>query len=454
MSMLRSSITRSRNERRTPLPIPGTTRVEQAAAKIPDPSGTEGPREGRDYDAIARNLIDRCRAGDSLSHRDLRDGAWCLWETRPALAGSTTFGPVLTGIDRSDRRSPFRALASSFMASFDPAREGISAVAQVLARKASSFGQPWADLQARFQLFDIRNGPDRVAKAALGSNRSPTAVLGHYGLGTLNAESGYAKACTAALLAQLARDENLAPEGRLKLIRSVALRNDRLIFDDHAPLVADALLLPFAQSDPEEHFRKRVLDLALGLFGDPRLNPQRWVRMRDAEAIVRRWLVRASLLQFLEVVGQVEGHEMWKPRRTFWQAVHRADLIRDAWVVFDSSGARRAKQSFGNELRFATFDRGVIQGQAVLMLAIGGGLVVEWSSNGKCIIWNDVHADDAPRMYRPHYSPSELRHASATSDLNRSVFATSHIGAWQDRVAAKIREVTGVGLRPSRYIAQ
>ncbi|MFL9828813.1 EH signature domain-containing protein [Rhodoplanes sp. SY1] len=176
--------------------------------------------------------------------------------------------------------------------------------------------------------------------------------------------------------------------------------------------------------------------------------------MRDAEAIVRRWLVRASLLQFLDVVEEKAEPGMWIPRRAFWEAVYKKDLIRDAWVVFDGGGAQRARRSFGNELRFATFS-GVTPGQAVLILAIGTGLVVEWSFSGKCIIWEQADARDAPRLYQPTYRPGDLRHRTATDDIDKPVFAISHMGSesynWQRKVAAKLTRMTGVRLTQADY---
>jgi hypothetical protein len=196
----------------------------------------------------------------------------------------------------------------------------------------------------------------------------------------------------------------------------------------------------------------------MGLFGDPRLYSSRWTRMQDAEAIVRRWLVQASLRQFLDVIDHVtpEGDEkrMFKYRRLFWEAVYRAELISDAWVVFDGKANRFAKRSFGNELSFASF-QSVKPGQAVLLLRVGRGLVAEWSYSGRCFIWNDAEARDAPRMYRRAYGVSELQCKTATDGLDKAVFAVRHIhpetGYWQSKAAAKIQQMTGVRIAQSEY---
>ena len=43
----------------------------------------------------------------------------------------------------------------------------------------------------------------------------------------------------------------------------------------------------------------------------------------------KRWLVKASLRQFLDVVDRVAPPQQWEYRRTFWTAVHEAGLIDD-----------------------------------------------------------------------------------------------------------------------------
>src|SRR5258706_2281895 len=96
--------------------------------------------------------------------------------------------------------------------------------------------------------------------------------------------------------------------------------------------------------------------------------------MREAATIVRRWLTKQSLRQFLEVVDQTADDRMWKHRRAFWGAVYDRGLISDAWVVFTPLGADVARRTFGKEISFATFDRGsVLKGQAVLLVPVSPG---------------------------------------------------------------------------------
>ncbi len=187
--------------------------------------------------------------------------------------------------------------------------------------------------------------------------------------------------------------------------------------------------------------------------------------MQEAEAIVRRWLIRSTLLQFLAIIDQVAqrgGYEdmrrMFKHRKAFWEAVYNMDLIQDAWVVFDHTGSALGKQLFGRELQFARFEDGVQPGQTVLILRVGNSLVVEWSHNGKCIIWNRHDARDAPRLYRSKYLANELRHKTANDIVGNSDFAVSHLGSdtlnWQRKVADKLHRLTGQRIKEASYMVR
>ncbi|MFT3937635.1 EH signature domain-containing protein [Rhodopseudomonas sp.] len=445
--------------------MPATTRTAREADKIQSVAiGSDEPRPGRNYDDVARSLVEKVIATGELTRREARDAAWCLWETTPSLA---SHGPVVTCLIRaaevSGRNQPFRALASSYMTSYAPDRARIAAIAATLARLAGEMGRPWADLQNDLNLFDVDDGPQNLARLAVERRVSPTEVLTGYGLGAVNAQSGFARHCIAKALEQMRDGNGLQHEARLEWVKTFALQNEReLLFQEHGPLVAEALLLPFGNATPDEGVTDKFLAILLRLFGDPRSHPAKWARMREAAAIVRRWLTKQSLRQFLEVVDkslvdQSPDQRMWRHRRAFWGAVYDRGLIVDAWVVFTPLGAEVARRMFGKEISFATFGRGsVLRGQAVLLLRIGRGVVAEWSHSGKCIIWNDAEAQRAPSLHDTAYDAATLRSPyDAGATLSDPVFAITHGGAdrytWQSRVAEKIHQMTGVRIPQSEY---
>jgi EH_Signature domain len=433
--------------------------TSSAAACIREPEGgSDQPREGKDYNNVAKSLLAKIEGRQKLSSREFRDLAWCLWVTKPALAERPgAIVAIVRETEMSARRQPFRSLASSFVTSFDPEMAGINEISGVLSRVAPSKGRPWANLHASFQLFNKDDGPRNVARASINEQTAPTAILKEGGLGVFDSQSGYAKACAGAALQQLANGIEKDALKRLTLVRKLALgANGRLLFEDHAPFVATALLKPFNATMPEKEVRDPILAMLIPLFGDPRISAVRWTRMKEAEDIVRRWLTEQSLRQFLDVVDKVAVEHMWKYRRAFWEGVYRLNLISEAWVVFDHAGAYEARRAFGKEIKFADFDGGVQRGHAVLLLRIGRGMVAEWSHSGKCIIWNEAEESSAPRLYRPKYAPHALRNPGDASDnIHGSIFAASHHGsdnyAWQGKVAAKIHQMTGRRIPPSGY---
>jgi hypothetical protein len=460
VSSFKASIRGVRTPRASTLPIPEVALTARSAEAIVSPeSGSEAPKPSIDYNVVAANLLAKAVATGELTRHEAREAAWCLWETDPALASSSeAIESLVKATDSSGTKQPFRTLASSYMTSYAPDRPAIDAISAVLVRHAHRMGKPWAPLQHDLNLFDFVEGPQNLARVAVERGTSPTEVLSAYGLGAVNAQSGFAKYCIAKALEQMRDGEEPRHDVRLQWVKTFALRNQReLLFQEHGPLVADALLIPFGDNDPAEDVADKFSEVLLRLFGDPRLQPSKWAPMRGSAAIVRRWLTKQSLTQFLEVVDRIAVDRMWKHRRAFWDAVYDQGLISDAWVVFGPKGADVARRAFGTEITFATFTGGIVAtGHAVLLLRIGHGVVAEWSHNGRCIIWSDAEAAGAPALHAPSYDVAALRATNAaTATLSGSVFAITHGHSdsyhWQMRVAEKLQQMTGVLVAQSRY---
>lgn len=460
MSALKQAIAELRNAFR-PLRTPYISAVEKIAAQMPQhSSGLAKRNDKKDYDIEARKLLDKIDAGPPIDAGEARDAAWCLWLTKPALAQYPhALRVVLESIERIDRKRPARALATSYLLSFAPGRQGILEASLTLIAIACRLGKPWDELQRRFALFDYRVGHENVARAVIDQRKSPAAVLQNAGLPALDARSDFAKASTESALRLIEKGLGLDAQARLELVKRLVLdKNQKLLFEDCGHSVANALTIPFATVAPERGVRDQTISLLTGLFGDPRLQPGRWARMREAETILRRWLTEQSLRRFLDIVDQIALERMWKYRRAFWEAVHRAGLIRDAWVVYDSQGTYVARRAFGKEASFGTFAGTVERGQTVLILSIGNGIAAEWSHNGKCVIWSDASHPTAPKQFQSRYEPQSLRVSAASDDLSKPIFAISHMApetySWQPRVAAKIHQMTGVPIRQFEYVVR
>lgn len=215
---------------------------------------------------------------------------------------------------------------------------------------------------------------------------------------------------------------------------------------------ANALLLPWKIDAPGKNLRRLITDRLVESIGDPRFSQTAWKLVDpEAKSILMRWLTRVSVLQFLDIVGQDAEDHMWSYRRSFWLSYLDEGHIEEAWVVFGSMGAARARDaaiaSQDSSFRdFATFSKGVHdQAQSVLLLKIGGLTVAEWSHNGSCRIWTKSERG-APALYKKSYNATKLRAASW-----RKPHGGSESFKWQYAIAEKIRRNTGISMSNSRW---
>ncbi|WP_280949391.1 EH signature domain-containing protein [Consotaella salsifontis] len=434
-------------------PPPRDAAIAVAAAQIQGVDG--GLTKKKDYDAIAERLGPRLAARQKLTLNELRDAAWCLWETTTRLAAADeTLASFLDQIRRADRKSPSRTLALSFLFSFRPDRPGLAAVARVLSALAETAGKPFDALHREFAIFDPSIGPQKVARRAHDRRIAPSALLQQAGLTASVIRAGFAEICAREALRLLAGDRRLDALDRLAFVKEIAVDEvGQLYFPAQGPDVANALLLPFEQMQPPEDICDRYLDVLIGLFGDPRTQEGRWVNMPEAAEIARRWLTRQALRQFLDVVGEVADAHMWRYRRAFWEAVYKRKLIQTAWVVFDPAGVRAAQRRFGSKVSFGRFHKGggVQSGQSVLLLRVGRGVVAEWSHNGSCRIWNEWDRTGAPALYKQFYDAYELKDGKGYAPELTKSHNHAETYSWQGVVAEKIYRMTGARIQPPEY---
>lgn len=442
----------------TPVPVPEQSAVQRSTSKLPDDIGSLRPP--KDYDALSMRLASSLRSGAKLKPRQARDGAWCLWGTREEIAADPkTLEPFLRQLRELKHKGASRALALSYLISFHEDRPGLSAVASALRDLTDILGRPFDGLADRFRIFDTEAGPARVAKAAFENRQSPRDVLAAHGLRMeLVLGGGFVEPCTRLALELTANDRRFPPTDRLKFVEVLSLRLETkgLNYPSHKSLVADALLLPFEQEEPDKEIRDKTLNLLTSIegIGDPRTNGGNWVNMPEARDIAISWLTEQALRQFLDVVQAVNPNPNWHYRRRFWEAMHDNEVITAAWVVLDHMGTGEARRRFGNETRFGVFRSGSVQsGHAVLLLRIGNGVCAEWSFNGKCRFWSDYTSDGAPQLYQTGYDSEFLKTGKRYPPV-LEVIHLPHTGrnAWQHKVASQIGKMTGLRVSARDYM--
>lgn len=426
--------------------------------------GTNEKREGKDYDRIADMLLSELKKDAAINVRRARDGAWCLWETNPAIAAiEPVLERYLKQVETLADKRVSRSLCNVYLSQFQADRPGLQRVSKALETVSLVAGDPYGGLQRDLQLFSLPQGPENMAARALSERRTPIDLLQSLGLsGAMTLQGGFVEPCVKAALERVAQDRELKPQERLKFVKALAVdpAKSSLLFPRLKALTANALLLPYAKSQPSEDIQAETLSLLVKAIGDPRSRAAEWRAMEEAARIARRWLTKQSIDHFLEVVDRVALDRMWRWRRKFWNAVFDTkgadgeSIVQEACVVFDNFGYDEALRMGIEDLTMGRFQRGggsVEKGQSVLLLKIGRMVIAEWSHNSSVRIWYDADRDGAPKLYQASYTASELKSGrSYYPDWERAHMSPETL-FWQKAVADKLYERIRIRIPQSRY---
>lgn len=437
--------------------------LERAVAAMSGDGG--GDRLGPDdLGAVQARVAEAARAGtlDRLARRDLREGC------RAFLHGPQSPGrepdiadAVLDTVKEQQRRAAFNALIDAYLDGFDAQDEAVdrlgASLADLVPRWSWREGSPWPERARTFALFDPRRSPERIARAVLGSDFPVPTVLTSAALDTdVRRTGGLAAAAFRAACAEVARLSGPpAVPAQSRLIDWARLGDRALAYPAAWPDYADALFRPWTSLEPAEEHKQCIMHAALGYGKDPRLEPLRWRPESVAYQTVIRWLTRASVKQFLDIVdqslAQPEARRMWAYRRAFWTSyllgLDGSPTIDQAWVAFGDVGARiaRAASRRANDPSLASFGTQVEKGtnQSALVLQIGDLTIVDWSHSGKYNVWGRGDRN-APKLFQHKYSYGELDSAPHRD---------SHVGAanytWQKRLAEIIEGKRFFSEKPS-----
>lgn len=449
--------------------IPEKALVQKVAEKLGSTGiGLQKSPDTYSLNILAQELLETLWHQGTLSIKQLRNVAWCLWTTTPALAEDQDhLRSILDSISASIKKRPFRNLAANYLQQFDLERPGLPLISRVLQEQAIRWGEPWARLQREHNLYDHVNGPKTIARLALKLNLSPSETMKKIGIGALGSQSGFASAITKELLDELANGAELNHDVRLQKVQTYATHDGaKLIFQTLDREVAEALFKPFSDFTPAKDIKDKYLNFIISIFKDPRIDGAKWARFPAIREIVLRWLTEQSLRQFLDIVSKTvkdsSSAKMWKYRRAFWEAAHRKGIVQGAWVVFGEIGKREAKRAFGTNTSIASFVSGgskpVQSSHAVLLLEIRGGIVSDWSHSGKVNVWTSSASRSAPKMYKSAYTSDDVRLMIGGSyDDYSSVdyLVKSHSSPetynWQRVVAQRLYEITNIRMSEQDY---
>ena len=447
--------------------LPPISKTEQKRAEIEARlQDLSAATTGVDLAAIREKLILANKKGnwDLVEARDWRFASECLsvGQGQEQLIRDEVFVKTyLVALGKNTSLPARRRLVRYYLMNFDPSMPTFQHIGSFLSRHKTDCGL-WSERHTRFGIFDVRAGPHKLADEAMSPGTTPRKFFEGIGFtGSLAAArltgEAFLSACRKTQKSLEASTQASADD--LRRLADWAVVNGTFVYGgipQAKSAFAEGMLLPWSTRNPSDEVREFVLGFMLGLFKDPRLSTTTWIGIsEDAIRVMRRWLTKASLEQFLGVVDEVVASHhkhMWDTRRKFWRAYYDREYMREAWVVFGRRGveyarrlADRKDRPDANDLGFGSFAQGSVQDQtqAVLIMCIGTLVVADWSHNGFCHIWHE-YSEDAPRLYKATYTRSDLTTGSA--------FKKMHSGTWWPDVHDFIRGETGVRLPEYEYM--
>jgi hypothetical protein len=427
--------------------------LQRLAQSLPGVSGSRLSME--QTGELQRRLHEAAAAGevDQLRSRDIREGCKVfLHAPAPIIESARTSDAVLRRVEDKAQRPAVLALITAYIDGF---REGeqfgafASRVRQLVGRWSGRPISPWPELHKSVSLFEPSKAPVNIAAAVLGGGQPPGEVLNRLGLDTeIRQRGGLAEASfIEATRVVMAKQGPAVIPLQERIIEWGMTAEGRLSFAKALPATVNALLLPWCDADPPDMHRTHLIDVLMSLGGgDPRTKPGQWRDVQqtasEAYSVLIRWLTRASVFQFFDIVDQslakdLQGRTMWAYRRRFWTSYllgeEDAPTIEEAWVAFGEEGAWLARKAAreSQEAGFAAFgtqeDRSATH--AALIMRIGDWTIVDWSHNAKCNFWRRG-ASEAPQLYRPRYpsgtlysAPRKHSHASPATYTWQKTFA-------------------------------
>ncbi len=434
-----------------------TSEVNERLAKIFGDGDTRLPI-AENLDEFSRRMTYLLERNDPLGRRDLLRAPWCIWTSAHPLSRQPALVEgLLARIREAGRHNVYRMLAAAWLHNFKFGDLGVRLVGDFLKENIGDLGHPWKEAQTALHIFDAATGPKVIVDAAFENECTPDDILSRIGFRDRLPALGYREHLYRLGFERHQKGTNTDPLDRLKIMRNWIYADGKVRFQPLKTAAVRAALDPFGDEMPDETTRDTVLDFVLQLLQDPRLGPEGWSGCPKSESIARRWLTEQSLRQFFAVLKRFGRKDQWTYQRAFWNALYQRQYIDDAWVVFESAGAREAQQMFGQNAAFGCIE-GFQPGHAVLLLNVRGLTVAEWSHNNPCSIWDEADGAIGPKLSQSCYSASELKKQHRGDNTPANMISQGifwHYGAvryrWQGQIAAYLRNRRGLILEPSDY---
>ncbi|ESQ74516.1 EH signature domain-containing protein [Asticcacaulis sp. AC402] len=432
--------------------------MRKAIKALPD-FGSGTPK-GLDVAELQARFVDRVSNNTlaSVSPAEMRQCPYGFFdEPRPFIDDPTVTAALLSELATRAQKSATRILIYQYLEHYNPSKPGCVAVANWLDQQVMQWNWAWRDRSETYALFNAEEAPAKLAIHILASQAPVREVFEDLGLSDTILTGSLGEAAFAAACIIVSASRSAKAQGQQRRLMEWARRGDRFGYEKAFPAYVSALLMPWQSSEPDAAHKAALLAELESFAGDPRVKPARWARVKSQAAqaydVLMRWLTRASVYQFFDIIDQVlsaDEMRMWAYRRPFWTSYLEPGYISEAWVAFGANGASQARhvaRTTGGDaaLGFATLT-GKSQSHAALIMKIGDLTVAEWSHNGKYNIWPSA-SQNAPRLYKTRYDAYELSGAP---------FDGSHYGSdsfsWQRKIARKIEVETGFSTQKTSWM--
>jgi hypothetical protein len=428
---------------------PQVSAIAREANKILDKGGAfSGEVTAAQIQDKLRIAFSEGKLGD-LNSRELRQMPRGLFDGPHPIANDVPLREsVLRMIGHRRQKSAVLAAVFQYLEWFDPHSEPLRQVGEWLDEAVRAWPWAWNDRATQYRLFVVSEAPLRLAEVILNNSVTVDRTLEDIGLTETSTTGALVESSFAAACLLVSRSEPGKTVALQERLMAWAKRGTSFGYEKLFPLYVSALLDPWAASEPTEEHRRKIIGVLEEYAGDPRVQPAKWNIVKDrapgAYAVLLRWLTKASVYQFFDIVDRVADQNMWSYRRAFWTSYLEAGHIEQAWVVFGANGQRIARQSakeYGDKglMYFGKLMRGGGRSpdHAALAMKIGDLTIAEWSHSGKYNIWKKRDRG-APKLYQEFYESDELRHAPTDGSHTNS----ENFG-WQRTVAGIIKDETG-----------
>lgn len=362
------------------------------------------------------------------------------------------------GVQRG-RKSIDRSIIMAYLRNFPFDHPAFDHLTHASVLVANRHDWPWRERGEKWGLWKPDLGPNRLSRALL-ETENPAQLLRDIGLDGDLATGAFVEESLLAACEMAAehRGDIAQQSGR----RLIALFDGFPATKELNAALTYTLLAPWANHSCTDEHQRLISGLLVQRYGDPRHDPQdgeppRWAALRrdalemfpgaevdSAFAVLRRWLVRATVREFFSVVAKtVERRDQWKERTDFWLAYLDAGLIIDAWFAFGSQAERLARKFMEDQtMVFATLEGGgATSAQSALIFSIGDIRIAEWSDNGSGRFWRSVDPR-APALYKRKYNGQSLRAMVAGEGFK--AIPHNPPNGWQPKFARHVYQSAGV----------